>query len=175
MLRHLGLAALSLALLCHPAGAYGAASPAGAGDPPAGSPAGSVYQLPFEEGRADAAPKGSGGTSADTGNDGASGTGDDSDAGGEESESLYRSENNFGSSSRVPGTSIASAGGPSAESGAEARGGAQDRTLGVVPGELSDSGNTSPTANIGLLILIGIVAAGIGVYAVRAHRLNAKR
>ena len=53
-------------------------------DPTAGSPAGQVYELPFESGRGDAAPR-----------DARPASGSDGSA--------YRSENNFGSSSRVPG------------------------------------------------------------------------
>lgn len=54
-------------------------------DPSADSPAGSVYEIPLERARRDAAPGGGGGRGSDEG-----------------SESPIRSENGFGSSSTVP-------------------------------------------------------------------------
>ena len=81
-----------------------ASSIAAPGDPGAGSPPGGVYELPFEKGRTDAAPRGQSGGGGDLSGSGEGGSfaqgGED---GAPEGGSLYRSENNFGSSGQVPG------------------------------------------------------------------------
>jgi hypothetical protein len=180
---------LSLALLAHAAAAYGGASSASPTDPSAGSPAGAVYQLPFEKGRADAAPKGNGGTGAPGpgstgggGDGGGAGGGGASGASGEPN--LYRSENNFGSSSHVPGVgaegSQGGAGnvaggndsGGGAGNGSQAGGSDSGSGSGLTPGTLTDSGNTSPVANIGLLLVIVLMAGGVGYVSLRGKRLH---
>jgi len=177
---------LLLAASLHPPTAYSAP-----GDPPSGSPAGAVYQLPLEQGRSDAAPKGGGGTAAEVGGGGngtagggaaggggGSGTrGGAAGAGGEagESSSLYRSENDFGSSSRVPGVAAGtgpgaagsggqSAGGAGAAAGSAAIGG------GIVAAETADTGNTSIPASILLLAAIAVVAIAVGILSRRYSR-----
>lgn len=125
----------------------------GSGDPSAGSPAGAVYELPFEKGRRDAAPKGDG--DAGTGgpnSDGSSGGGEASgDEGAEGANgSLFRTENNFGSSSRVPGS-----GDTGAVAGEEAKSGALASD--------SDTGDPSPARSYGLLALTALAGAGIGL------------
>jgi hypothetical protein len=110
-------------------------------DPSAGSPAGAIYQLPVGGGRADAAPKdggdGEGGSAAATGGSGGQTAGND----------LYRSENNFGTSSRVPGDPRRSAeGAPSPDASQAAA---------------VDTGSTSEAAAFSLLGLI--IAGGIGI------------
>lgn len=187
MLKRCGLTVvLLLTLLAHGAAAYGASTPASPGDPPTGSPSGAIYQLPFEKGRADAAPKGGGGTSA-PGESGAagggSGAGGASGGGGEGEASLYRSENNFGSSSRVPGNPSAAdnaGGGGGSETGSAGAGGGNGAgaiITGAAAGaaHATDSGNTSPAANIALLCVIGLIAGGVGIFAVRANRLRAQQ
>jgi hypothetical protein len=164
----------TLTLLTHAPAVYGAY-----GDPPLGSPSGAVYQLPLEQSRSDAAPK-SGGTSAG----GAAGQ----DNG---SASLYRSENNFGSSSQVPGLpSSGSGGGPGggaggigavaggaatsagAGGGGSGGGAAAGAALGGATlagaAALTDSGNASVPGSIALLIAIGMFAAAIGIFSSRA-------
>lgn len=165
----------TLALLTHAPAVYGAYS-----DPPLGSPSGAVYQLPLEQSRSDAAPK-SGGTSAGGAADQENGT-----------TSLYRSENNFGSSSQVPGLpSSGSGGGPgggaggtgavpggavtgggaaggSGSGGGAAPGAALGATTLAGAAELTDSGNASVPGSIALLIAIGVFAAAIGVFSSRA-------
>jgi hypothetical protein len=171
--RRLNLAYLlgSLLLLgasLHPTTAYSAP-----GDPPSGSPAGAVYQLPLEQGRSDAAPKGGSGTA--TGAAGATGGESASAPGSGESGSLYRTENNFGSSSRVPG--LAASGG--AAGGATARGGSGNAggtaggngagaagaaiAGGAIASQASDTGNTSVTAGAILLGAIVLLAAAVGL------------
>jgi hypothetical protein len=148
------------------------------GDPPVGSPSGSVYVLPLEQGRADAAPKGGGGSGAGGGSAGADGGGASQPS---EAGSLYRSENNFGSSSRVPGLASAGFGAGSGSSGAG--GGAASGTAGssvggaagagaiasgsIAAAEVSDVGNASPAAGIALLVGIGAVAVAVGVLSRR--------
>lgn len=164
---HRLIAALPLSLLSllgfslHATTAYSAP-----GDPSVGSPSGSVYVLPLEQGRADAAPKGGGTEAGGITGGGASQAGD--------SGSLYRSENNFGSSSRVPGLAAVAAvggssggaggaaGGASANAGGRGGGGAMVGA-GIVAAEVSDAGNTSPATGIALLVGIGAIAAAVGM------------
>ena len=138
------------------------------GDPSVGSPAGAVYELPFEKGRQDAAPKGGGDGDAGSGEDaGTGGPGSDESSGGSEASagegtdgSLYRTENNFGSSSIVPGASD-----EGAESGADA---GEEATAGALAAD-SDSGDPSPARSYGLLGLIALAGVGIGFAMRRQH------
>jgi hypothetical protein len=162
---------LLLAASLHPSTAYSAP-----GDPPTGSPAGAVYQLPLEQGRSDAAPKGGGGTgaTADEGGSGsAAGTAGGSGSGGAgESGSLYRTENNFGSSSHVPGVATAGRTGAAGSAGGTAGGGSGGTGRaaiagGVVAAETADTGNTSIPAGIALLGGIALLALGVGLLSRR--------
>ena len=114
--------------------------------------------------------------------------------GGNDKGSYYRSENNFGSSSQVPGDPTAGGG---SGAGDEPRLGRKGSDVGAEPGargvgvagagagagaglsesatHIADSGNTSPVATIALLAMIGLVAVGIGLVASRASRLNSKQ
>lgn len=174
---------LLASLLLHAGAAYGAP-----GDPEAGSPSEGVYELPLEKGREDAAP-GSGGTTAPEGGGGSGGSEGSGGGGEEESPSNYRSENNFGSSSEVPGVGHPTAGGGgtngeasgSGSAGAgqgsgtggaasgdgKSAGGAEiERTAAEVP----DTGNTSVAGNLALLAVIVLLAALAGVFAKRRLR-----
>jgi hypothetical protein len=155
----------ALALLAHASPVYGAY-----GDPPIGSPSGAVYQLPFEQGRSDAAPKSGGTPTGSAGGGGAQGDG---------TTSLYRSENNFGSSSQVPG--LPSSGGSGPGTGGGIGGGAGNAAAGAGGGgaalggaaltgavTLADSGNASVPGSIVLLAVIALFAAAIGVFSSRA-------
>jgi len=127
---------------------------------------------------------GGGGTNAPEAGEGAEETG--GEEGGDEP-SYYRSENNFGSSSEVPGVPSGSGGSPGGSDapraadtagagGSSGAGGAGSNAIGA--GEdvtsVSDAGNTSPTANIALLVVIGLVAIGVGVVGARANRLRTR-
>jgi len=164
-----------LAASLHPPTAYSAS-----GDPPSGSPAGAVYQLPLEQGRSDAAPKGNGGTGAEAVGGAGAGAGGSGEA--SESGSLYRSENNFGSSSRVPGVaadgaSVSSSGKASGASGAgdQSAGGGGGAVSAAIPGgiiaaETTDTGNTSIPASIVLLGAIALLAVAVGILSRRFAR-----
>ncbi|HEX3173433.1 MAG TPA: hypothetical protein VHQ43_04345 [Solirubrobacterales bacterium] len=174
---HLLGSLLLLTASLHPGTAYSAP-----GDPPTGSPSGSVYQLPLQQGRADAAPKSGGGTGAPESAGGA--------GGGQEGDgSLYRTENNFGSSSEVPGAAaIGGAGGGSGGGSGSAGGGPTGSGPGggaagaaasngsgksgdggdaTPAGQISDAGNTSVPAGIVLLGAIALLATAVGVLSRR--------
>jgi hypothetical protein len=108
-------------------------------DPAAGSPPRAVYQIPLEGARRDAAPR-KGDSDA-----GPAGTGG---SGGSTSGSTYRSENNFGSSSHIPGAAAAV----------------------TDPQPSVDEGETSVPAAVSLLALIAVAGVGIGVIAGRSRR-----
>lgn len=104
-----------------------------------------------------------------------------------EGDSHYRSENNFGSSSHVPGEpGEASAGeggdaggsGGSPGSGSPAGGGngAQPGASldGAAAVKIVDTGNTSLAATLALLAAIGLVALAVGGLAARANRLSSR-
>ena len=103
-MRFLGIASLlSLILALAPAGAA-AQSHAAPSDPDADSPSGVVYELPLDQARKDAAPrKGGGKGNGKKGSSGNGSSGQGSDPA--RSDTAIRSENNFGSSSQVPGVS----------------------------------------------------------------------
>jgi len=140
-------------------------------DPEADSPSGVVYELPFDRVRRDAAPRrgerngrrragsrGDGGAGGQT--DGGSGGGP---APGREPTSI-RSENNFGSSSEVPGLdddADLAAGGSLGRDGGN--GFSRQPTT-------ASTGGPSDAAIISLLGLILIVGGGLGVMAARARR-----
>jgi hypothetical protein len=153
---------LLLAASLHAPTAYSAP-----GDPPSGSPAGAVYELPLQQGRADGAPKGPGG--------GAGGGSGQSEAG-----STYRTENNFGSSSHVPGVAGGGAGNSGGGAGGSGGAGSGDAANGggasdgnasganaAVAAETADTGNTSVSAGIVLLGAIGLLAAAVGILSRR--------
>jgi hypothetical protein len=132
-----------------PAGALAQSS----SGPTADKPPGVVYQLPLENGRADAAPR-----SQDSG-----APNDDSSS---KDGSLYRSENNFGSSSQVPGAKESS-GNPD-----DAKGLAASRT-GLAEADSSasdDPGGGSFFESPWLLALIAAAGAGLAVVGIRAWR-----
>jgi hypothetical protein len=162
---------LLVSLLILPASLHAPTAYSAPGDPPSGSPAGAVYQLPLEQGRSDAAPKGSGGTGAVPPEGGGGGSGSSATGGAQPSESgsLYRTENNFGSSSHVPG--VASAGGGSGAAGGGGSGaGSAAIGGGAVAAETADSGNTSVTAGIVLIAAIALLAVAVGVFSRRFSR-----
>jgi hypothetical protein len=103
------------------------------------------------------------------------GGGEGSGAGGSsgvepsESGSLYRTENNFGSSSHVPG--VASSGGGRPGPPGDGSGAGSDAIAGgAIAAETADTGNTSVTAGIVLIAAIALLAAGVGVFSRRFAR-----
>jgi hypothetical protein len=181
--RRLKVAYLLGSLLLLGASLHAPTAYAAAGDPPSGSPAGAVYELPLEQGRADGAPKGSGGTGAGAGGGGGStvqGGGGDSTGEQGEAGSLYRSENNFGSSSQVPGVAAAGVGvdggggggGGAGSLGGAAAGGVAGAAGAAIAGaavanRVPDAGNTSVSASIVLLGAVALLAAAVGVLSRR--------
>jgi hypothetical protein len=170
---------LALGAFLHAPPAYSAP-----GDPSAGSPSGAVYQLPLQQGRADGAPKSGGGGGGESGQ------------GGSEGGSLYRTENDFGSASRVPGAPGSGGGGPggggaagtggsgaATAAGGAAGGGSGAGALGAAgagvaaggaaaASQVADTGNTSLGDSIALLAAIGLAATAIGV---GSRRLSQRR
>jgi hypothetical protein len=130
-----------------------------------------MYELPLEAGRADAAPR-----------YGEAARGDRGDV------SFYRSDNNFGSSSQVPGYTHRDDVSDRSGSAGSGRADNSDRTSGTVPGgagsgpgpggiggeEIADTGNTSSGAAFGLLGAIGLAAVGIGAFASRRRSLSSR-
>jgi hypothetical protein len=175
--RRIEFAYLLGSLLLLPASLHAPTAYAAPGDPPSGSPAGAVYQLPLEQGRSDAAPKGSGGTGVTGGEGGTGGGANSSNGSGTasagEAGSLYRSENNFGSSSHVPGVASTggaspgggSPGGTAGGGGSAAAGGAI--AAGTLAAETADTGNTSIPAAVVLIAGIALLAIAIGILSRR--------
>jgi len=156
-------------------------------DPEADSPSGVVYELPFDRARRDAAPRrgerngrrragapGDGGR----GDGGAGGQTDEGSGGGPapgRQPTSIRSENNFFSSSRVPGlvdgtdldgASAGTGGGGTPSTGLQTGAGRsplQDPTT-------ASTGGPSDATIFSLLGLILIVGGGLGVMAARARR-----
>jgi len=116
-------------------------------DPSAGSPAGTVYELPVDKGRTDASPEKKGGS------------GDD-DGGGTGGGSLYRSENNFGTSARVPGAPPGLRPRDDDESDVE--------QVAVSSEPASDQGGPSESGAIALLGLLAAGGIGIGFLSRRS-------
>jgi hypothetical protein len=159
-----GLVAAGLALL--PAAAQ--AQTADPGAPAAGTPPANQYQIPLQAGRRDAAPpKAQRNPNPNSG-------------------SLYRTDNNFGSSSVIPGDPR-SGGGDGGAGGAGGAGGTGDKPAdsgsGAGSGPRSESGSGTPDDGGGLdtgapsevaayttLPLIVLLGAVIGVAGVRMRR-----
>jgi hypothetical protein len=162
------LAYLLVSLLLLPASLHPSTAYSAAGDPPSGSPAGAVYQLPLEQGRSDAAPKGSGEPGVRSGGDGGPSEAGRTTSSGDPSESgsLYRTENNFGSSSHVPGVTSTGGGGAGGATGGGG-GGSAAIPGGAVAADAADTGNTSITAGIVLIAAIALLATAVGVLSRR--------
>lgn len=117
-------------------------------DPSSGSPAGTVYELPVDKGRNDAAPGGKGG----------GGNGGGTESGPLGNGSLYRSENNFGTSGRVPGAP------PKLRDKADT-----DEEVAILEAAKSEPSSSSGssggvTSESGAVVLLALLAAGgIGV------------
>jgi hypothetical protein len=156
---------LAAALLL-PAGAAGQSS----SDPEATSPSGTIYQIPLDTARGEAAPR-----HAPSG-DGGGGGGSGSAQGG----SNYRSENNFGSSSEVPGAPGEDGSASGQRSSDNSSGEGKSRELanssspsGGLPNATSDpadSGGPSAGGIVLLLVLLFAVALATVTLAIKARR-----
>jgi hypothetical protein len=146
-------------------------------DPDAGSPAGTIYELPLDSARQDAAPKhpprtrtkhdaGHGGAAGGSGTNGGSGT---HPGAATTTSSAIRSENGFGSSDSVPGARATDRvrGEPAVTAHQPA--GRRGRALGSANVRDASAGNPSSTAVYILLGLVVLVAATLGL-AARARR-----
>jgi hypothetical protein len=195
-----------VALIAVPAGASAQAQPT---DPEANSPSGAVYEIPVERARKDAAPRrassprdgdgapgptdgdSAGGDSAAGGSNASSGggsTGGGSSAGDGTS---IRSENNFGTSSQVPGADSGQGSGGRTTDGDDTGGGAGARnddgpTSGateegggavedfaqLAPSSAAD-GTDGPSDGTVFLLLAALVVVGAAI-GVAAGRRNAR-
>lgn len=155
-------------------GSAGTASAQGGrpSDPQADSPAGTVYKIPFDDGRKDGAPR----ARAPRGEDPSPSSDLGGAATGGAGDSPIRSENNFGSSSQVPG--VAKSGErPATDGDGRAEGdepGGSDRPataarLSAVSGS-TDEGAPSSALTVSLLALIAVVGIAVGTGAARARR-----
>jgi hypothetical protein len=143
-------------LMLLPSAAFGQTSDTGA--PAAGSPPANQYEIPTQAGRKDAAPP----NAQRSGNSG----------------SLYRSDNNFGTSAIVPGDPRGGGGGDGGGSGGT--GGTGGTGSGSGSGSTSGSGDSggggldtgapSELATYTTLPLIVILGAVIGIAGVRMRR-----
>jgi hypothetical protein len=152
-----------------PASSSGQALPS---DPEADSPSGVVYELPVDRARKDAAPQPDGVSSKGGGAGESSGSAPAAGSGavGGVTAGSIRSENNFGTSSEVPGASTGRK-----RSGA---GGQDDDTSGDVPA-LNDVARVAPTSSAatdgpsdGVVypLLAALLAVGAGIGAVAGRR-----
>jgi hypothetical protein len=145
-------------------------------DPDPGSPPGEVYELPVDKGRRDAAPNGGGSGSGGSGGGGSGSGGSGGSQAGLPSSSL-RSENNFGTSSLVPGDprrggSGGQDGGGSgvqAGDGKAADGTGEDEVSGIGASAF-DTGDPSEPYSYVLLALIIAIGLLLGVALARSRR-----
>jgi hypothetical protein len=128
-----------------------AMSKANSTDPPSGSPAGAIYQLPVDTGRQDAAPRPDG--------DG---------AGSGLPDSTFRSDNNFGTSSTVPGDPRA---GENPGGSGDAQGGGSDSATPVVQAAGDNGDPSEPRTYLLLAVIVG-VGAFMGLAGSRSARNN---
>jgi hypothetical protein len=165
-----------------PAASFGQALPS---DPEADSPSGVVYELPVDRARKDAAPRRetpqrdapapSGGGGGDTGGSSGTAPGSAAAAGGS-TETSIRSENNFGTSSEVPGAPAdrkqskrSERSKKAAEGGDESEAGAVERVAGVAAS--STGGPTDgPSDGVVFPLLAALLAVGAGIGAVAGRR-----
>jgi hypothetical protein len=147
VLRH--AAGVAVVLMAIAPGAAAAQS----NDPPQGSPSAKVYEIPLDDARRDAAPSDGGrGGAVGTAPPGRTQSSTARDTGA--NPSPIRSENNFGSSSTVPGTAPA-AGGNSALPRDDVAAG---RLLGA-----SVAGTATPSKTRAYLVLLLALGAAVGL------------
>jgi hypothetical protein len=136
-------------------------------DPEADSPSGVVYEIPAERGRDDAAPNGNGGSQGDRAGGGSTPAG-----GG--SETSIRSENNFGTSSTVPGAASKKGeprNGDGRGSGDEsAEGGSSVGDVAADTARSTAATTEGPSDEIVFPLIAVLVAAGILIGIVASRR-----
>jgi hypothetical protein len=160
---------VSLGLIALPAGASAQSLPS---DPEAGSPSGAIYEIPVERARKDAAPRGGGsqpqqdttgsGVAPDSGSGSPPASGEAS--GASDGETSIRSENNFGTSSRVPGAGDGRAEG----SGGAAEGDGDGEPAGAFS-SVTTGATEGPSDSVVFLLLAAVLGVGglVGVVAGR--------
>jgi hypothetical protein len=150
-----------------PAGASAQSS----SDPEATSPSGTIYEIPLDTARQQAAPRRS------PSGDGEGGSGVQSSQGG----STFRSENNFGSSNEVPGAAGAAQGsdesrpGASSNPSSDPKSRSRDQLANASPppnAAADPAGSGGPSAGdvVLLLVLLLAVALATVTLAIRARR-----
>lgn len=155
-------------LMAAPAGSAAQGVPS---DPEGDSPAGVVYEIPAERARKDAAPRGaapqsendsgqSGGGQPGSGGSGG-GSDDGSSAVGGASDTSIRSDNNFGTSSNVPGAGENGAGGSGDE------GSVGDVASKAAASTAASADGPSDGIVFPLLAIVIVAGAGIGIVAGR--------
>jgi hypothetical protein len=183
---------LCVVLIAMPAGATAQSRPS---DPEADSPSGVVYELPVDRARKDAAPRrgssrqdGGEDTNSGAGSPGGGSSGNGSSGSGTDgtglvagsNETSIRSENNFGTSSQVPGAEARGGRGDGARRGAGSGGsGAGEGAGGAVDGlgELAPSSAAGaaegPSDGVVFLLLAALLGVG-GLIGVAAGRRAAR-
>ena len=164
------LSVVSAVVMAVPSVAAGQGAPS---DPEADSPSGVVYEIPAEQGREDAAPKDR--TRQSQGETRESQPGGDPSAAGGAAETSIRSENNFGTSSNVPGAGSEDRGGSDRGEKGEGRSAGQRGESGSVGDVAADAARSTaastegPSNEIVFPLIVVLVAAGslIGVVASR--------
>jgi hypothetical protein len=134
-------------------------------DPEADSPSGVVYEIPAERGRKDAAPNGTRTSQGDQ-------AGGGSPAVGGASETSIRSDNNFGTSSNVPGAASKERGRSNGGDG-EGRSGDDGSSVGDVAADTARSTAAStegPSDEVVFPLIVVLVAAGILIGIIASRR-----
>jgi hypothetical protein len=145
-------------------------------DPEADSPSGVVYEIPVERARKDAAPRrgtakspgGDDGEQSSGGETGGSGSSGGTGGPGTTSDTSIRSENNFGTSSKVPGAGPAGGRDGNAQS-SDGEGGRSAGDVASSTARLAGTNAEGPSEDVvfPLLVVLLVAGAGIGIFAGR--------
>jgi hypothetical protein len=152
---------VSVVLMAMPTGASAQSLPS---DPDAGSPAGKVYELPVDRARKDAAPRQGSSQPDDGGSTESSG-----DTG--QADPSIRSENNFGTSSSVPGVERRDRAAGSER--AKDRVGRAVEGVGQIAGGSAARAGEGPSEGV-VFSLVGVLLAVGGVIGVVAARRQSR-
>jgi hypothetical protein len=140
-------------------------------DPEADSPSGVVYELPVDRARKDAAPKREKPQSPSVGGGDSFGGGDGPSSGvGGVTETSIRSENNFGTSSEVPGAGADGkrAGAGSKRDGDQGRGPVE--RVADVTARSTVAASDGPSDGVVYPLLAVLVAVGVGIGGFAGYR-----
>jgi hypothetical protein len=159
------IAACLAATFLLPAGARAQSS----SDPEATSPSGTIYEIPLDKARQQAAPQGAPQGSPSGGGGSGSGVASSQDG------STYRSENNFGSSNEVPGASGESRSGASSNPSSRSKSRSRDQLAdaSAPPKAAADPASSDEPSGGGvvlLLVLLLAVALATVALAIKARR-----